>query len=93
MKTPINMNYKQVTKEVENILANKQDPDTIQYTKQWDETGRLKGWHVNFEWGNYSIWIDITPYYTRIIGDLSKVPDYKQGIHQVMSDINNENTN
>jgi hypothetical protein len=76
------MNLKKATKIVLKTLGNKQDPDTIQYKKTWDEFGRLKGYDVYCRWGEYMVMIDITDHYVRIVNDLDKVPEYIKGKHQ-----------
>ena len=76
------MNYLKSTTIVKKTLGTKQDPDCINYTKQWDESGQLKGWMVELRWGEHMVWLDITKHYTRIVGDLDKVPEYIKGKHQ-----------
>jgi hypothetical protein len=76
------MPYLKATTIVKKTLGTKQDPDHIHYTKQWDESGQLKGWMVELRWGEHMVWLDITKHYTRIVGDLDKVPDYQKGKHQ-----------
>ena len=76
------MNLQQATKQVKKVLGNKQDPDKVTYTKQWDEFGGLKGWMVGLEWNDTIITLDMTPHYVRVLGDLDKIPDYIKGKHQ-----------
>lgn len=80
------MNLKQATKIVLKTLGNKQDPDTIEYKKTWNETGHLKGYDVYCRWGEYMVMIDITDHYVRVVNDLNKVPDYRKGKHQQVHD-------
>jgi len=76
------MPYTKATTIVKKILGTKQDPDRINYTKQWDEFGHLKGWMVELRWGEHLVWVDITKNYTRIVGNFGTVPDYQKGKHQ-----------
>lgn len=75
-------------KEVSQCLEKKQDPDSIEFFKQWDEFGALKGWMVRCSWidswgDRTHIDFDKTNYYTRILGNLDTIPDYKPGVHQM----------
>jgi hypothetical protein len=76
------MNYTKATTIVKKTLGTKQDPDSISYTKQWDEFGYLKGWMVELNWGEHIVLLDITKHYIRMIGDLDKVPEFIKGKHQ-----------
>lgn len=68
-------------------LGDKQDPDIVEYHKQWDEFGVLKGWMIKCtwidEWGDRThVDFDMTNHYTRAIGNLEAIPDYQPGVHQ-----------
>jgi hypothetical protein len=76
------MPYTKATTIVKKTLGTKQDPDRINYTKQWDGVGQLKGWMVELRWGEHMVWLDITMHCTRVVGDLNRVPDYIAGKHQ-----------
>lgn len=76
------MNLATAVKKTQNTIDGKQDPDMVTYKKQWDEFGRLKGWMVYLTWTTTPITLDITPHYTRVIGDLSAIPDYEPGKHK-----------
>lgn len=76
------MNLHQATKQTKKILGNKQDPDEVIYTKQWDELGRLKGWMIGLYWNDTVVMLDMTPHYTRVIGDLDAIPEFIKGKHQ-----------
>lgn len=81
------MNLQKAIENVINLLSGKQNPDHVAFDKQWDETGRLKGWMVNCEWERKdgdtdSVTFDITSGYIRIIGNLDNMPNYEPGKHQ-----------
>ena len=80
------MNLQKATEIVLKTLEGKQDPDTVQYEKSWDETGALKGYDVYCDWDGYQVMIDITDHYVRVVNTLDKVPDYIKGKHQVIKD-------
>lgn len=70
-------------KLVANTLKGYQDADKVTFTKQWGETGRLKGWIIHCEWDNgESVSFDSTDHYCRIGGDLNKLPKFIKGTHQ-----------
>lgn len=80
------MNLKNATKIVETTLEIKQNPDQIVYKKQWDETGRLKGWKVECEWifpnkPNKEFSFDITSSYIRTNGYIDDIPNFIPGKH------------
>lgn len=75
------MNLQTAQKITAETLGNKQDPDMVTFQKQWNETGRLKGWLVVATWDTLSVTLDCTVDYTRVVGDLSVVPDYVPGKH------------
>jgi len=76
------MNLNKAIKQVQKTIKEKQDPDKVTYTKQWDEFGYLKGWMIGLTWGTVTITLDMTKHYTRMIGDLEGIPDYIKGKHQ-----------
>ncbi len=76
------MNLQKTTKQVAKILGTKQDPDSVTYTKSWDETGRLKGWNVECLWGSIRVLIDSTDGYCQVVGDLNSIPEFIKGKHQ-----------
>lgn len=78
------MNLEKATKIEMKTIKGKQDPDTIEYSKTWNETGRLKGYNVYCRWGEYMVMIDITDHYVRIVNSLDNVPDYIKGKHQII---------
>jgi hypothetical protein len=64
-----------------------QDPDRIEINKQWSEFGQFKGYWIDVYYNKkdrYSslvISFDITSGYTRVMGDLEKIPLYTKGTH------------
>lgn len=81
------MNLKTAMDIIEKMLEEKQNPDQVTFTKQWDEFGGLKGWMVDCAWElekPITIIFDITPHYTRTLGDLNTVPNFIRGKHQTI---------
>lgn len=77
------MNLEHNMKMLATVLKGKQDADVVTFTKQWSETGALKGWFIKCEWDNgESISFDSTDHYCRTIGDLKRIPDFIPGKHQ-----------
>lgn len=69
--------------QVSAVLKEKQDPDTVTFTKLWDEFGYIKGYMVHCVWDiGQSITFDSTDHYCRVIGDMNAIPDYIRGKHQ-----------
>lgn len=66
-----------------------QDPDEIKLHKQWSEFGVFKGYWIDvIYWGkrngkedNLVISFDITPHYTRCMGDIKRIPLFTPGKH------------
>lgn len=82
------MNLLHTANQVTGLLKKKQDPDEVQFTKQWNEFGQLNGFWVQCRWhgeeDNVTVSFDVTDHQTRIVGDLDQVPDYKPGSHQLV---------
>ena len=80
------MNLLTANNKVQMLLAGKQDPDEVTFTKQWSEHGQLKGWMVKCSWLHDEdplvITYDITQGYSRVIGDINRVPNFIKGKHQ-----------
>lgn len=66
-----------------------QDPDEIKVRKQWDEFRAFKGYWIDVTYFKHYkdksddlvISFDCTHNYTRIIGDLDRIPKYTKGTH------------
>lgn len=78
------MNLNTAIKQTTKIIKGKQDPDKVTYTKQWDEFAMLKGWMIGLYWGDTLVTLDMTPHYTRILGNLDNIPEFIKGKHQVL---------
>lgn len=76
------MTLEKAITNTQQIIEGKQDPDSIIFTKQWDEFGQLKGWIVEATFGSKTISLDMTQHYTRFIGDFGEIPKFISGIHQ-----------
>lgn len=80
------MNLENATKILHKNLASRQDPDHVDFEKQWDEFGRLKGWLVLCSWSLsddlVQVTFDMTSSYVRTVGPIESVPFYKSGVHQ-----------
>lgn len=64
-----------------------QDPDHIEVHKQWSEFRAFKGYWIDVMYygrdipENLLISFDCTHHYTRVIGDIHRIPKYTKGTH------------
>ena len=79
------MNLKKAQDIAYETIKNKQDPDEVVFTKQWNEFGFLKGWMAHCKFGSKTIMFDITKHYTRVVGDLDEIPEHEPGVHKVIN--------